>query len=52
MVALSNTIIGIVLLAAGAVFATLGNDSVNLAILILGITSLSAALMAWRLPEV
>ena len=52
MVALSNTIIGIVLLAAGSAFALLGNSSVELAILVLGITSLLAALMAWRLPEV
>ncbi|MBA57258.1 MAG: MFS transporter [Pseudomonadales bacterium] len=52
MVALSNTIIGIVLLAAGSAFAVLGNSSVELAILVLGITSLLAALMAWRLPEV
>ena len=52
MVALSNTIIGIVLLGAGSAFAILGNQSVELAILVLGITSLLAALMAWRLPEV
>ena len=52
MVALSNTIIGIVLLAAGSAFALLGNKSVELAILVLGVTSLLGALMAWRLPEV
>ncbi len=51
MVALSNTLIGVILLAAGSGFALLGNSSVPLVILVLGVTSLLAAFMAWRLPE-
>ncbi|MEE2731688.1 MAG: MFS transporter [Pseudomonadota bacterium] len=51
LVALSNTIIGFVLLAAGSALALLSNRSVEFAILVLGLTSLLGAVLAWRLPE-
>lgn len=52
MVALSNTIIGVVLLVVGSGFAMVSRTSVETAILSLGITSLMAAVLAWKLPEV
>lgn len=52
LVALSNTVIGIILLSAGGLIALLSNRSVESAILTLGICSLMAALLALKLPEV
>lgn len=52
LVALSNTIIGIVLLIVGSAFALVSRASVESAIFVLGVTSLLAAAMAWKLPEV
>lgn len=52
LVALSNTIIGIVLLLIGAGSAFLGQYSIELTITILGLFSFLAAIMAWRLPEI
>jgi len=52
MVALCNTLIGIVLLLVGSAFALISRSSVEMAIIALGSTSLLAAVMAWKLPEV
>lgn len=52
MVALSNTVIGIVLLVVGSAFALVSSSSVEMAIFSLGVTSLLAAVLAFRLPEV
>lgn len=51
-VAVSNTVIGIVMLAAGLLGMVADLLSLHLLILILGLAGLLAALSAWRLPEV
>lgn len=52
LTALSNTVIGIVLLTLGSLLAAIGNDAVLIIIGVLGCTMLAAAASAWYLPEV
>lgn len=52
LTALSNTIIGIVLLCLGSLLAAIGNDAVLVIIGVLGCAMFAAAASAWTLPEV
>lgn len=51
-VALSNTLIGIAMLAGGAIGVLADVISIQAVILVLALLSLLAAMWAWRLPEV